>query len=239
MPIFYHDGTDFREVAAGGGLKYHDGSQFRTVAEGFYHDGSDWRSFYVNSDPVVYYFEPVGSNSFRPSGWRGPNDFRVGSYGTPGYGDHAGVLDFSTSTDTGGSGETYAQAVAKRPFCSDARITFKRKTGMGYSTTGTGNTWYTGHTDSIGSGTVSLSTTYQEPTTGTAPNGPDTWTGGGQSIFLVDTDLAVLLGSKYLYVSNTQTLSSTGGYDDDYSGLEGHLDGTPPVLQVTLDYVAV
>ena len=217
-------------------FKVNKSGDWKTVFAGHVKVAGQWKKFYQNSSPVTYYFEPVGSNSFRPSGWRGSNDLRVGSYGSPGFGDHAGVLDFSTAVDSAAS-ITYANAIAERPFCSDARITFKRKTGMGFSTTGTGNTWYTGHTSNFGSGTVGLSTTYQRSTTGTAPNGPDTWTGGGQSIFLVNTDLAVLLETNYLYVSNTQTLSSTGGNDDDYSGLEGHLDGTPPVLQITLDYI--
>lgn len=235
MPLYAKNSGTWEEIASSD-FKVKQSSSWKDVFAGYVKVGGTWETFYQKSDPVTYYFEPVGSNSFRPSGWRGSNDLRVGSYGTPGYGDHVGVLDFSTAIDSAAS-ITYANAIDERPFCSDARITFKRKTGMGYSTTGTGNTWYTGHTDKFGSGTVSLSGTYQEPTTGTAPNGPDTWTGGGQSIFTVNTDLAVLLETNYLYVSNTQTLSSTGGYDDDYSGLEGHLDGTPPVLQITLDYI--
>lgn len=236
MPMHYYNGSAWKEVLPGGGFNYYTGSDWKTVKEGWYYTGSAWKSFFKNSDPVTYYFEPVGSNSFRLSGWRGSNDVRVGSFGSPGFGDHAAVFDFTTSTDTGGTGDTYAEAVSARPVCSDARITFKRKSGTGASQTGTGNTWYTGHTSNFGSGTVGLSPTYQESTTGSAPNGPDLWSANGQSTFLVDTDLAVLLESKYLYVSNTQTLSSTGGNDDDYSALEGHLDGTAPVLQVTLDY---
>ena len=235
MPLYAKNSGIWEEIASSD-FKVKQSSSWKDVFAGYVKVGGTWETFYQKSDPVTYYFEPVGSNSFRPSGWRGSNDLRVGSYGTPGYGDHVGVLDFTTSIDTSAF-ISYANAIAERPFCSDARITFKRKTGMGYSTTGTGNTWYTGHTTNFGSGTVGLSTTYQRSTTGTAPNGPDTWTGGGQSIFLVNTDLAEDLLNNYLYVSNTQTLSSTGGYDDDYSGLEGHLDGTPPVLQITLDYI--
>ena len=235
MPLYVKNSGNWEEITPSD-FKVKQSNSWKNVFAGFVKVGGTWEKFYQNSSPVTYYFEPVGSNSFRPSGWRGSNDLRVGSYGTPGYGDHVGVLDFTTAVDPAAS-ITYADAIEERPVCSAASITFKRKTGTGFSTTGTGNTWYTGHTTNFGSGTVGVSGTYQESTTGTAPNGPDTWTGGNESTFTVNTDLAVLLETNYLYVTNTQTLSSTGGYDDDYSGLEGHLDGTPPVLQLTLDYV--
>ena len=234
MTFHIRDGGQWHAADPSKGIWVYD-SGWKEASEVWIRDGGAWHKGYQKSDPIVYYFEPSGSNSFRSSGWRGSNDLRVGSFGSPGFGDHAGVLDFTSAVDPGAS-ISYADAIAERPFCSDARITFKRKSGTGASQTGTGNTWYTGHTSNFGSGTVGLSTTYQVSTTGSAPNGPDLWYANGQSIFLVDTDLAQDLLNNYLYVSNTQTLSSTGGNDDDYSALEGHLDGTPPVLQLTLDY---
>ena len=238
MEFYIRNGGSWRKADPAKGIYVYNNG-WKEAQEVWIRNGGSWRKGYQKSDPITYYFEPSGSNSYRLSGWRGSNDVRVGSFADSnrpaGYGDHAAVFDFTSAVDPTAY-ISYADAIADRPVCSDAKITFKRKTGTGFSTTGNGNTWYTGHTGNFGSGTVGLSTTYQRATTGSAPNGPDGWSGNGQSIFLVNTDLAADLLNNYLYVSNTQTLSSTGGYDDDYSALDGHLDGTPPVLQLTLDY---
>lgn len=234
-----YTGSSWVTVPNGTAVKYYSGG-WQNPDHLKYYDGSNWQIAWSKSDPEVYYFEATATNSYRYSGWRGSNDLRVGSFadsGRPaGYGDHVGVISFHGATDTLGSGKTIAQALQERPNCSSATVVLKRRSGTGFSTTGTGNTWYTGHTSNLGSGTVGMSTTYQVPTTGTAVNGPDTWTGGGQSIFNVSTSLAEQLQSFYLYVSNTTSLSSTGGYDDDYSALDGHSDTDPPQLRVTLDY---
>jgi len=235
-----HNGSTWVEVPNGTAFKYHNGSTWVNPNHVKYHDGSGWVTAWSKSDPVSYKFAASNSRAWRPQGWRSATgDLRVGAYG--GYGDNMTVYDFTGNNDVNGSGLTFAEALAIRPNvqAGTLKVTLLRMTGSGYSTTGTGDTWYMGQWDgTIGSGDADdgINTTNMATLTGSS-DGPDSWAGNNYRDFPLPDALASALSTKELWVANrTSGFTTDGGTDNSYSALTDHTTIFAPFIDVILDY---
>ena len=227
MPMHYYNGSAWKEVLPGGGFSYYTGSAWKTVQEGWYYTGSAWKSFFKNSDPVTYTFNPVSMDSWRTSGWRGSSNLRIGSYG---FGDHWLLMDFTSSVDTGGSGLTLAQALDARPSVDSASLTLRR-TGGGSSTINAGTYYISWNNGGYTSGTPTFETgeqtTHSLSSAGWAQNST-------RQMTITDFDLIPKLETKTLVVANNLSPTSPGGNDSDYTNIDSTT--TTHTLTVTLDY---
>ncbi len=227
MPMHYYSSSGWKEVVAGGGFSYYASSGWKTVQEGWVYTASGWKSFFKNSDPVTYTFNPVSMDSWRPSSWRGSSNLRIGSYN---FGDHFLLMDFTTATDTSGTGLTLAEALDDRPVVQSASLTLRR-TGGGFGT--------------INSGTYYISWNNGGYTTGTPTNETGEQTNHSLSsagwvqnstrqMTIDDFDLIPKLKDYTLCVANTLSPVYPGGQDSDYTNIDSTT--TVHTLTVELDY---
>ena len=232
-----HDGSAWVDVPNGTALKWHNGSAWVTPSHLKYHDGAAWQTAWSKSDPVTYRFYATNSRAWRPQGWRSATgDLRVGAYGD--FGDNMTVYDF-TSDDDDTAGINLGEALAIRSTVTALSVTLLRMSGSGFSTTGTGDTWYMGQWDgTIGSGDAdaSINTTNMATLTGSS-SGPDSWGGDTYRAFTLPTALGSALSTKEMWIANrTSGFTTGGGTDNSYSALTDHTTIFGPFIDVTLDY---
>ena len=96
-------------------------------------------------------------DSWRTTGWRGSSNLRIGSYN---FGDHFLLMDFTTATDTGGTGHTLTQAMAIRSVVKSASLTIRR-TGGGFGTITSGTYYISWNNGGYTSGTPTNETSEQ------------------------------------------------------------------------------
>ena len=232
-----HNGSAWVDVPNGTAVKHYNGSSWVNPDHLKYYDGSAWQTAWSKSDPVTYRFYATSSRAWRPQGWRSATgDLRVGAYG--GFGDNMTVYDF-TSDDDDTAGINFGEALAIRTTVTALSVTLLRLSGSGYSTTGTGDTWYMGQWDgTIGSGDAddSINTTNMATLTGSS-SGPDSWGGDTYRSFTLPTALGSALSTKEMWVANrTSGFTTDGGTDNSYSALTDHTTIYAPFIDVTLDY---
>ena len=227
MPMHYYSSSGWKEVVAGGGFSYYTSSGWKTVQEGWVYTASGWKSFFKNSDPVTLTFNPVSMDSWRTTGWRGSSNLRIGSYN---FGDHFLLMDFTTATDTGGTGHTLAQALDIRPVVQSASLTLRR-TGGGFGTINSGTYYISWNNGGYTSGTptneTSEQTTHSLSSAGWSQNST-------RQMTIDDFDLIPKLETKTLCVANNLSPTYPGGQDSDYTNIDSTT--TAHTLTVTLDY---
>jgi hypothetical protein len=227
MPMHYYSSSGWKEVVAGGGFSYYASSGWKTVQEGWVYTASGWKSFFKNSDPVTYTFNPVSMDSWRPNSWRGSSNLRIGSYD---FGDHWLLMDFTTATDTGGTGLTLAEALEDRPVVQSASLTLRRT--LGGSVTINSGTYYIswnngGYTTGTPTNESTGRTTHSLSSAGWVQNST-------REMTIDDFDLIPKLETETLCVANNLSPVYPGGRDSDYTNIDSTT--TVHTLTVELDY---
>ena len=287
--LYVHDGSaggahgGFKLVASTGTvgpeLKINDGSStaaagFKKVLKGYVNDGSStsytgFKEFYVGSHPVTYTFLANTSASFREvgngnsPGWNTAGSaatVKAGAF-TTGFSPFVGVFGFSTMQ---GGGLTLAQALAERPFVTNAATTLgaaenyialRRKL---YSDSVSGaaatyGTWYLAayngnandSTSDADKCDFSTNVSFTRASNNELDYG-DTMTfdlnGSSSNRTKMQTfvDHAATQGLLLTTANSISGVKSTSGTrpETEYSFFYGTGETTPPKLVVTLDYVA-
>jgi hypothetical protein len=229
MPIDFYgkSGGTWRKVDPAKGLHYKNGSSWQEVDEAYYKSSGSWEKVYQKSDPVTLTFNPVSMDSWRPSSWRGSSNLRIGSYD---FGDHWLLMDFTTATDTGGTGDTLADALDIRPVVKSASLTLRRTTG-GFGTINSGTYYISWNNGGYTTGTPTNEstgrTTHSLSSAGWVQNST-------RQMTIDDFDLIPKLEDYTLCVANNLSPVYPGGQDSDYTNVDSTT--TTHTLTVELDY---
>jgi len=227
MTLYTHSGGTWQTVDSPD-FKVKQGGSWSPVATGYVKVAGVWQTFYQQSDPVTYTFNPVsmrGSTGFSSS-WV-TSGFKVGSWG---FGDRVSYLDFTTAVDSA-SGLTLAGALAVRPVPSAGSLATYRDVS-GYGTINSG-TWYISwNNGGYGSGTG----TNEAGGRVSASLVGASWGAPASTTFTGLDGLANSLASNTMSITNNLTpVTSGGGEDLTYATLSNTLSNH--TLTVTLDYV--
>lgn len=227
MTFHIKDGGNWREANPAKGIWVKDGGNWREADSVWIKDGGNWRQGYQKSDPVTYTFNPVSMDSWRPSTWRGSSNLRIGSYD---FGDHWLLMDFTTATDTGGTGLTLAEALDARPVVQSASLTLRRTVG-GFGTINSGTYYISWNNGGYTSGTPTNEstgrTTHSLSSAGWVQNST-------RQMTIDDFDLIPKLETETLCVANNLSPVYPGGQDSDYTNIDSTT--TAHTLTVELDY---
>lgn len=226
MTFHIRDGSQWHAADPSKGIWVYD-SGWKEASEVWIRDGGAWHKGYQKSDPVTLTFNPVSMDSWRPSSWRGSSNLRIGSYD---FGDHWLLMDFTTATDTGGTGLTLAEALDDRPVVQSASLTLRRTSG-GFGTINSGTYYISWNNGGYTTGTPTNEstgrTTHSLSSAGWVQNST-------RQMTIDDFDLIPKLETETLCVANNLSPVYPGGQDSDYTNVDSTT--TTHTLTVELDY---
>ena len=284
--LYVHDGSNsggaagFKEVSSPD-FKYFastsstSSTAFSAVKKGYYHPGGSssstaFEEFYLGSDPVTYTFIANSSASFRDSdygsSWNTANSaaaVKTGAFSS-GNSPYVGVFGFGTME---GGGLTLAQALAERPFVTNATtsiggtaenyVSIRRKTntdsGGSGAPAGCYGTWYLAMYDGNATDSSSDADDCNFATNASFTRASNNILNHGDTMtidlngssanrtkmqtFVNHAATKGLLLTSANSITNVKATSGTRP-ETEYAFFYGSGETTPPKLVVTLDYVS-